>query len=64
VLERGAPRLLFSGSFLSDRSGDQSWDLAPDGRFLMLRTEAGSRAIVRVALNWIDEVRSRLEAAQ
>jgi len=64
VLERGAPRLLFSGSFLSDRSGDQSWDLAPDGRFLMQRTEAGSRAIVRVALNWIDEVRSRLEAAQ
>jgi Tol biopolymer transport system component len=62
--ERGAPRKLFSGPYLSDVTGDQSWDLAPDGRFLMQRTPAGSRATVRVALNWIAEVRERLEAAQ
>jgi eukaryotic-like serine/threonine-protein kinase len=54
AFERGAPRLLFSGPYLADGSGDQSWDLAPDGRFLMQRAPPGSRATVR----------ARLEAAQ
>ena len=64
VLEKGPARVLFSGPFLTDVTGDQSWDVAPDGRFLMMRAVPGGRAIVRVALHWIAEVRARLEAAQ
>jgi Tol biopolymer transport system component len=63
-IDRSTPRLLFSGAFALDGSGDQSYDLAPDGRFMMLRPVAGSRATVQVALNWITEVRARLDRAQ
>jgi hypothetical protein len=29
VVEAGTPRVLFAGSFATDRSGDQSYDLGP-----------------------------------
>ncbi len=38
--------------------------VAPDGRFLMLRPVLGERIDVRVALNWIDDIRVRLARAQ
>jgi len=64
TLERSAPRTIFSGPFSLDVYGDQSWDMAPDGRFLLLRPAQAGRAEVQVELNWIDEVRSRLERAR
>ncbi len=63
AIERAPVRLLFSGAFGHDQNGDQSWDIAPDGRFLMLRPQAGGRVSVQVALNWITEVRARLNRA-
>ena len=57
---RGTPRVLFSGPFAHDQSGDQSYDIAPDGRFLMLRPVTGGRVLLEVALNWIADVRARL----
>jgi hypothetical protein len=64
VIERSAPRHLFSGIYHRDPYGDQSYDLHPDGRFLMLRPVPGGRVDVQVALNWIDEVNARLERAR
>jgi hypothetical protein len=52
--------VLFAGPFNHDVAGDQSWDIGPDGRFLMLRPVRGGRVSVEVALNWIEEVRARL----
>jgi eukaryotic-like serine/threonine-protein kinase len=64
ALERSAPRVLFSGVFNRDQYGDQSYDVAPDGRFLMMRPLPGHRVELRVALNWIAEIRARLERVQ
>lgn len=40
---------------------DQSYDVALGGRFLMRRPVAGGLASVEVALNWIADVRARLD---
>jgi serine/threonine-protein kinase len=61
AVERAPPRVLFSGVYNRDEWGDQSYDVAPDGRFLMMRPLPGGRVELRVALNWIAEVRARLE---
>jgi hypothetical protein len=45
-------------------SWHQSWDIGPDGRFLMMRPVQTKRIDVRVALNWIADVRARLERAK
>jgi eukaryotic-like serine/threonine-protein kinase len=58
--ELSAPRVLFSGIFMRDPWGDQSYDVDPYGRFLMLRPLPGERMQFRVALNWIEEIRARL----
>jgi eukaryotic-like serine/threonine-protein kinase len=63
-VERAPPRVLFSGVFYRDEMGDQSYDVGPDGRFLMMRPVSGSRVELRVALNWIADVRARLERGQ
>ncbi|MGQ0736762.1 MAG: protein kinase domain-containing protein [Acidobacteriota bacterium] len=55
---------LFSGNFVSDPYGDQSYDVASDGRFLMIRPVATARIDVHVVLNWLAEVRARLAGAQ
>jgi serine/threonine-protein kinase len=51
TFSHGAPRKLFEGSYAT------SYDVAKDGRFLMIRTPAGSSPL-RVALNWLDDIRS------
>jgi len=60
--EPSSPRVLFSGIFKRDAWGDQSYDVAPDGRFLMLRPIPGERIELRIVLNWIADVRARLDA--
>jgi serine/threonine-protein kinase len=37
TLERASPRVLFSGVFNRDQYGDQSYDVGPDGNFLMVQ---------------------------
>jgi hypothetical protein len=61
AVERAPPRLVFAGVYNRDQYGDQSYDVGPDGRFLMLRPLPGRRVEFRVALNWIADVRARLE---
>ena len=63
VVESSVPQQLFFGSFRRDVAGDQSYDVARDGRFLMLRPVARGRPTVEVTLNWIAEVRARIDRA-
>jgi len=58
-----APEVLFSGSYVYDDSGDQSYDVAPDGRFLMMRPRENGGVTVYVVLGWIAEVEARLRRA-
>jgi hypothetical protein len=58
------PQVLFSGLYARDNFNDQSYDVAPDGRFLLMRPLASTRIEVQVVLHWLDEVRSRLAAAK
>jgi eukaryotic-like serine/threonine-protein kinase len=57
----GPPRLLFEGRFVSGPAGEPAYDVAPDGRFLMLRTvgEEPKREL-RVVLNWFSELQQRV----
>ncbi|HXW06413.1 MAG TPA: protein kinase [Vicinamibacterales bacterium] len=55
-----APDVLFTGTFARDTYGDQSYDVAPDGRFLMMRPAATGPIQVQVVLDWLAGVRSRL----
>ena len=52
----GKPRLLFEGQYES-RVLDPSFDVAPDGRFLMIKTpeELAPRQL-NVVLNWFEEL--------
>jgi len=60
-LQRTEPRELFSGNYPADPYGDQSYDVAPDGRFLLLRAVRSAPVDITVTLNWIEEVRARLD---
>ena len=57
------PRVLFSGSYAYDDTGDQSYDVAPDGRFLMMRPRESGVVGIQVVLGWITEVEARLRDA-
>jgi eukaryotic-like serine/threonine-protein kinase len=58
-----APDVLFTGTFARDTWGDQSYDVAPDGRFLMMRPVSAGPIQVQVVLDWLSEVHSRLAQA-
>ena len=57
------PDVLLSGNYAYDEFGDQSYDVAPDGRFLMMRPRAHPGVTVQVILGWIAEVEARLRSA-
>jgi serine/threonine-protein kinase len=52
---------LFSGSYLTDESGNPDYDVAPDGqRFVMVKPTRDDRAsTIRIVLNWFDELRAK-----
>ncbi len=56
------PRVLFSGRYRYDPSGDQDYDIAPDGRFVLVKSRGGDRVVINVTLNWIADVKARLDA--
>ena len=51
------PEVLFTGNYAYDDAGDQSYDVAPDGRFLMMRLDEVPRADVHVVVNWHQELK-------
>jgi hypothetical protein len=54
------PAELPGGAFESDLYGDQSWDVAPDGRFLLMRAAGQSRLQIRVIQHWAAELTRKL----
>ena len=64
AIATSAPRVVFTGTFRYDPSGDQGYDIAPDGRFVLLKSQGGDRVVIDVVLNWIDEVKAQLKATK
>ncbi len=71
-LDRGArrplpPELLFSGPYLYGElgRGNPNYDVAADGRFLMLEAvSSGTSSRLVVVLNWLEELKARASAGQ
>ena len=58
-LDVSEPTLLFDGPYISragELGGSQSYDVAPDGRFLMVKRDLSSGPLV-VVLNWVEELK-------
>ena len=56
--EPGKPRLLFRGSYELTPYNIPNYDVAPDGRFLMIRkSENSSSSQINVVLNWSEELK-------
>ena len=49
-------QVLFRGPYVLDSFGNPNFDVAPDGRFLMVRGEPTEPAELKVVLNWFDEL--------
>jgi hypothetical protein len=45
----GGPEVLFSGPY--DFSNDNNWDLLPDGRFVMVKSDPNVRREIRLVVN-------------
>ena len=57
----GNPEQLFEGRFEVAPGGNQNYDVAPDGRFLMLRNERGSAPTqLKVVVNFFEELKARV----
>ena len=60
-LTPGKPTLLFEGRYQPGTSGGNpgsNYDVAPDGRFVMIRAEEGSGPTqINVVLNWFEELK-------
>ncbi len=61
----GTPRVLFEGQYQISDTGIGGYDVARDGRFLMVEPTSLPRPAtqITVVLNWFDEIRSRIQAA-
>jgi len=59
----GAPRVLFEGRYQITDTGGGAYDVAPDGRFLMIQPTApnDSSTRINVVLGWLDDIRSRVQ---
>jgi serine/threonine-protein kinase len=55
------PRPLFADPYVNDQGG-RSYDVAPDGRFLMLQDEANSADEIHLIVNWFEELKRQLQA--
>ena len=58
-LKAGTPRELFKGQFRGSATlFDHSYDLAPDGRFIMIQEdEESAKTKINVVLNWFEELK-------
>jgi eukaryotic-like serine/threonine-protein kinase len=55
----GPPHVLFDGAYVADGSND--YDVAPDGRFIMIQTGQSEAPATQIALvqNWFEELKRR-----
>jgi hypothetical protein len=66
VLAASSPRMLFEGSYLQSDTGGAGYDVAADGRFLMVQPLAPEPPPIafEVVLNWFEELRRRVPAGK
>ena len=57
VFTAGRPKRLFKGSYLQDTG---SYDIAPDGRFLMIKYEPQALTELVLVQNWFEELKRRV----
>jgi hypothetical protein len=55
------PRALFDDTYMNDVGG-RSYDVAPDGRFLMIKDDAGSVDQIEIVVNWFEELKRVMQA--
>jgi hypothetical protein len=62
VLSARKPVMLFEGPYITDDEHGLDYDLAPDGRFLMIKPNADELApsAINVVLNWDQELKQRV----
>jgi serine/threonine-protein kinase len=62
VLTAGSPRKLFAGNYLLSDTGGAGYDVAADGRFLMIQPLEPElpATTIDVVINWFDDLRGRL----
>ena len=62
----GRPQVLFEASYAADSIGvgNQNYDAALDGRFLMIRSGEDSAPQINVVLNWFEELTRLVPTAQ
>ena len=53
------PEMLFEGEFFLHGAGDQSYDVAPDGRFLMVQQNSDIADLI-VVTNFFEELKERV----
>ena len=57
------PIELFTGDYVSTDTFGRAFDVAPDGRFLMMKRASGSRPEeITVVLNWFEELKRLVSA--
>ena len=62
TLVAGRPHVLFELAMLLQSGGNRPYDIAPDGRFMIIRTDqadaaGGTAANMIVVLNWTEELK-------
>ena len=62
VLTAASPRMLFEGNYLPSDTGGAGYDVAQDGRFLMVEPIEPERpaTAIDVVINWFDDLRHRV----
>ena len=58
----GTPRLLFEDRYEFGTAGTAAYDVASDGRFLMVQSVEPERAAtqINIVLNWFEELKQRV----
>ena len=53
-LEVSVPRQVLKGEYLA--GGTRIWDIAPDGRFLLMKP-VRAEATIQIVLNWVEDLK-------
>jgi hypothetical protein len=64
-LTASSPHVLFEGRYQVSDTNSGGYDVAPDGRFLMIQPTVAEQPATEfnIVLNWFDDVRARVRAS-
>jgi hypothetical protein len=59
----GRPERLFDDPYAPEYKGRSNYDVGPDGRFLMVETQAASPSVrLDIIVNWVPEIENLLSS--